>query len=161
MEPTGLDRFVEALETHARRAAPGLRGTIHCVHRMGEECAYICLRDLRRPSRFLRQMAGAPPVHFGVTGFDPRLVDDQHPVRHYVAFVVTGFWLPALAALLVLFAWEVLGFFRYGGEWSRQDLLSGMAGLRHGRAVRRHGPWVLPHLVRRDLEDAGAGASNE
>lgn len=148
---SGLDRFIAVIESHASRAPAGWRGSVRVVTALGDECAYIRLSDISRPVQFLRQMAGNPPLRFGVDGFDPAIVDDSNPVRHYMAFVVTGFWLPALASLSVLYAWEVLGFFRYGGKWSTKDVTSGMIGLHHGRVVRRHGPWALPSLVRRDL----------
>lgn len=151
MAPTGLEQFVETLESHARKAPPGPVGSARFLMGLAEECAYICMADLRHPVRFLRQMAGAPPVRFGISGFNPALVDDQNPVRHYMAFVVAGFWLPALLAVALLYAWEVLGFFRYGRVWSANDVACGWIGLHHGRALRRHGPWVMPTLVRRDL----------
>ncbi|MGL4649367.1 MAG: hypothetical protein ACRC1H_08150, partial [Caldilineaceae bacterium] len=138
--PTGLDRFVETLENHARRVPPGWAGSALFVSSLGEECAYICLRDLRHPLRFLRQMAGPPPRRFGTSGFNPALVDDQNPVRHYMAFVVAGFWLPALAAVALLYTWEILGFFRYGFSWSPNDVAAGWVGLHHGRSLRRYGP---------------------
>ena len=120
---------------------------------MGADFAHIQPRDVLRPLRFLRQMAGNPPVRFDVTGFDPELVDDLNPARHYVAFLVVGFWLPALPALLVLAAWEVAGFVRYRGLWSNKDVRSGLVGLRHGRHVRRDGPHALPPLIRADLAE--------
>jgi hypothetical protein len=148
---TGLDRFIETLERHARRAPAGWHGSARFLMSLAEECAYICLGDLHHPRRFLRQMAGAPPVRFGISGFNPALVDDQNPVRHYMAFVVAGFWLPALAAVGLLYTWEVLGYFRYGRTWSANDVACGWIGLHHGRSLRRYGPWVMPALVRRDL----------
>jgi len=148
---TGLDRFVETLESCTRDLPPGWRGSAPAINRLGEECAFIRLQDMRRPLRFLRQMSGSPPLRFGATGFNPDLVDDGNPVRHYVAFVVVGFWLPMLLGVLVLYGWEVLGFIRYWGHWSPKDVRSGMIGLRHGRAARRMGASVLPELVRRDL----------
>ena len=103
--------------------------------------------------RFLRQMAGAPPLQFGVEGFRRDLVDDLNPARHYTAFVFTGYWLPRWAALLVLWLWEVAGFVRYRGEWSWPDVSSGQVGIRHGRLVARYGPTVLPGLMAADLEE--------
>ena len=147
----GLDRFLETIESIASQVSPDRRGSARFVARLGEECAYIRLDDLRHPLRFFRQMAGHPPLRFGIEGFDPSVVDDTNPARHYVAFVVVGYWLPMLLAVPVLYAWELLGFLRYGLRWSRRDMRSGWIGLRHGRAVRRHGPAILPALVRRDL----------
>ncbi len=147
----GLDGFVEFIEQNAAAAAPGRAGRRAFVSRLGEACAFIRMKDVRHPFRFLRQMAGQPPLRFGVSGFHPDMVDDKNPARHYMAFVVVGYWLPWLLALLVLYAWEVAGFVRYGGVWSRNDVRSGKAGLRHGRCVQREGPNVLGDLVRRDL----------
>ncbi len=147
----GLAGFVAFIEQTAAEVAPARAGTRDFVRRMGEACACIRFEDLTHPLRFLRQMAGQPPLRFGTGGFDPTMVDDQNPARHYTAFVVVGYWLPMVAALLVLYAWEVAGFVRYKGRWSPNDVRSGMAGLRHGRAVRREGPGVLASLVRRDL----------
>jgi hypothetical protein len=96
-------------------------------------------------------MAGQPPLRFGAAGFNPAMVDDQNPARHYIAFVVVGYWLPMILGYLVLYAWEIAGFVRYGGRWSPNDVRSGKAGLHHGRAVQRGGPEVLAPLVRRDL----------
>ena len=149
----GFDRFVKTVELYASQASPGWEGTARFVSRMGADFAHIQPRDVLRPLRFLRQMAGNPPVRFEVAGFRPDLVDDLNPVRHYMAFLVVGFWLPALPALLVLAAWEVAGFVRYRGLWSNNDVRSGLVGLRHGRHVRRDGPWALPPLLRADLAD--------
>lgn len=148
---SGLDRFLELIEAYASQTTPGRGASARFVSRLGEDCAFICTRDIWQPIRFLRQMAGPPPILFGIDGFRPDLVDDRNPVRHYMAFVVVGFWLPALPAIVMLYTWEVLGFFRYGGRWSANDVRSGWIGLRHGRRVRQFGPWALPVLVRRDL----------
>lgn len=148
---TGLADFITTVNKYASDAPVGRRGTAAFVLRVGDDFAFIRLRDIWRPMRFLRQMAGAPPVRFGTVGFDPALVDDQNPVRHYTAFIVAGFWLSAPLALLLLFGWEFLGFVRYGGLWSNKDVRSGLIGLRHGRRVRQLGPLVLPGLIARDL----------
>lgn len=150
MPRTGFDGFVQTIVTRAAEAPPGWPGSARFVMQLGEECAYIHLHDLGSPTRFLRQMAGQPPLRFGTEGFNPAIVDDSNPARHYMAFVVAGFWLPALLAVLLLYIWELLGLFRYG-HWSQNDVACGWMGLHHGRAVRRHGPWVLPALVRRDM----------
>jgi hypothetical protein len=148
---SGLDDFLNTLHLFASETPPGKDATARFVARLGEECAYIRLSDIRHPLRFLRQMAGAPPRRFGVSGFNPALVDDANPVRHYVAFVVVGFWLPWLLGMATLYAWEIAGFVRYRGVWSPRDVASGKVGLRHGRRVRRDGHLALPELVRRDL----------
>jgi hypothetical protein len=98
-------------------------------------------------------MAGPPPRSFGTAGFAAWLVDDANPARHYTAFVFVGFWLPALLAQAVLYAWEAAGFVRYRGYWSPADVLSGQVGIRHGRLVRRHGPAILPALIAHDLAE--------
>jgi hypothetical protein len=156
---SGLDRFVDLIESYASQISPGPGMSARFVARLGEDCAFICARDVWRPIRFLRQMAGPPPISFGISGFDPALVDDYNPVRHYMAFVVVGFWLPALPAIVMLYVWETLGFLRYGGRWSAHDVRSGWIGLRHGRRVRQMGPWVLPVLARRDLSAHAATSS--
>lgn len=148
---SGLDDFLTTLDLYAREAPPGKGASAHFVARLGEECAYIRLQDARHPIRFLRQMAGNPPRRFDPSGFNPALVDDANPVRHYVAFVVVGFWLPWLLGVAVLYLWEIAGFVRYRGAWSPRDIASGRVGLRHGRQVRREGYEALPALVRRDL----------
>jgi hypothetical protein len=148
---TGLADFITTVDEYAHHVPRGPRGTAAFMLRIGDDFAFIRLRDIWRPMRFLRQMAGAPPVRFGTVGFDPALVDDRNPARHYTAFVVAGFWLSAPLALALLLGWEVLGFVRYSGLWSNQDLRCGLIGLRHGRRVRQFGPLVLPGLIARDL----------
>lgn len=152
---TGFDHFVQTVELYASQAPPGWAGTVRFVTRLGADFAHIQPRDVLRPLRFLRQMAGNPPVRFDVAGFRPDLVDDLNPARHYIAFLVVGFWLPSLLALGVLVLWEVAGFVRYRGLWSNDDVRSGLVGLRHGRHVRREGPWALPPLMRADLAADG------
>lgn len=146
-ERSGLDAFIAYLSAQAQVAPSGFAGAARFMLRVSEDCAYICLRDVWRPWRFLAQMAGNPPLRFATTGFDPHLVDDYNPARHYIAFVFIGFWLPRLLALAVLYAWEVAGFVRYGFQWSQKDMRSGLIGLRHGAWVRKYGPAVLPGLV--------------
>lgn len=148
---TGLADFVITVNEYAHAAPRGRRGAALFMLRIGDDFAFIRLRDIWRPMRFLRQMASAPPVRFGTAGFDPALVDDRDPARHYTAFVVAGFWLSAPLALFLLFGWEILGFVRYRGLWSNKDVRCGLIGLRHGRRVRQLGPQVLPMLIARDL----------
>ena len=119
--------------------------------RISEDYAHIRLQDLWHPLRFFKQMAGKPPVQFGTEGFRKELVDDYAPARHYTAFVFTGFWLSYPLAVAALWGWELLGFVRYGGKWSKNDMRMGYVGIRHGRQVRRYGPAILPQLIRRDL----------
>ena len=149
--PSGLDAFLAYLSAQAQAAPAGFAGAAWFVLRVGEDCAYIRLQDMWRPLRFLAQMAGDPPLRFAVTGFDPALVDDFNPARHYIAFVFIGFWLPRLPALAVLYAWEVAGFLRYRFQWSQKDVRSGLIGLRHGAWVRQCGPVVLPGLAAGEL----------
>ncbi len=127
------------------------RSTRQFILQSAERYAHICLQDARKsPRRFLRQMAGKPPVCFGTAGFARELVDDEEPARHYTAFVFVGYWLPSLLAVPLLWAWEILGFFRYG-SWSQPDIRSGYVGIRHGRLIRRQGAGVWPELIQRDL----------
>lgn len=146
----GLDALVDAVERY-RTEAKGDSRTV--VRRLGEDFAYIRWQDITNPLRFLRQMAGNPPVRLGVRGFRKDLVDDENPARHYIAFVIVGYWLPRPLADVVLWLWEIAGFVRYGGTWSAPDLASGYVGIRHGRQVRRHGIGVLAGLIRRDLAE--------
>lgn len=151
----GVQGFIQAVEKLAKEAPAGWRGTVTFILQMADAYAYIRLRDLAHPLRFLRQMAGRPPVQFGTEGFRPELVDDPNPARHYTAFVFVGFWLPYPLALAVLWLWEIAGFFRYRGHWSWPDLRNGRLGIRHGRMVRLAGPFILPTLIARDLATSG------
>lgn len=146
----GLSGFVASVSRLAGGYPVSGAGSRRFMLAFGDHYAYIRLADLRSPVRFLRQLSGAPPHQFGVDGFRAALVDDSNPARHYAAFVYVGFWLPGWLALLVLWAWEVAGFVRYG-EWSQPDIRSGYVGLYHGRLVRRHGHTILPSLIARDL----------
>jgi hypothetical protein len=125
--------------------------TSQVIQRLGEDCAFIRWQDMRSPLKFLRQAAGHPPLRLGVEGFRPELVDDKNPARHYMAFVVMGYHLPYLLALVVLYLWEIAGFVRYGFKWSKPDMQSGLIGVRHGQAIRRQGIEVLPELMAADL----------
>ncbi|MDQ3248976.1 MAG: hypothetical protein M3Q45_07155 [Chloroflexota bacterium] len=149
--PGGFATFLADVERCVAAAAPGWTGTQQFVCAISDCYAFIRLQDLRHPVRFLRQAAGDPPMQFGTDGFNPTIVDDKNPARHYTAFVFVGFWLPLILAVLVLWLWEILGFLRYGFRWSANDIRCGYVGIRHGRQVRRGGPGVLPALVRRDL----------
>jgi hypothetical protein len=121
------------------------------IRRLGEAYAHIQPDDLWHPLRFLRQMAGQPPVRLGTRGFRRDLVDDVNPARHYVAFLVVGYWLPNWAAIGVLWCWELASFVRYLGVWSWADVASGYLGIRHGRLARRYGAVVLPGLIAGEL----------
>ncbi len=144
---SGIDSFLDYLQINARLAPPGWAGAVWFILRIGEDCAGIRLQDMSAPLRFLRQMASAPPLQFGVAGFSSAIVDDDNPVRHYIAFVFVGFWLPTWLAVLALYAWEIAGFVRYRGYWSSKDLLSGRLGIAHGRWLQRTAPVVLPGLA--------------
>lgn len=148
----GIAAFINDVEKRVAKHLAEQRPPHDFILEIGDAYAFIRLTDWRRPLQFLRQLAGEPPIRFGTTGFKRALVDDQNPARHYTAFVFVGYWLPTPLALLVLWAWEVLGFFRYGGKWSEGDMRSGRIGIGHGRQVRRHGPTVLADLIRHDLD---------
>lgn len=149
----GLDGLIAYVSDLVERMPTTPSGTTQLVLRMGEECAYIRLGDIGQPMRFLKQMAGAPPVRFGTKGFRADILDDYNPVRHYTAFVFVGFWLPTFAAVCLLWIWEVASFVRYKGHWSQKDIHSGIIGIRHGRLVRRYGATILPSLVAADLSE--------
>lgn len=155
MTKTGLDAFITDLSPFVAAASPGRWGTIRFVLQVGERYAFIRLGDLYHPLRFLRQLEGAPPVAFPKSGFSPAILEagDAHPTRHYTAFLYLGFWLPYPLAVVALYAWEILGFVRYGGHWSTPDMRSGRIGIRHGALVRRYGPTVLPGLIAGDLAE--------
>jgi hypothetical protein len=147
----GVDALIRYVSAQASVAPAGWAGAAWFVMRTSEDGANIQLRDMWRPLRLLRQMAGAPHVRFGTEGFDTDLVDDRNPARHYLAFVFVGFWLPVLLATIVLWVWEVAGFIRYRGAWSQRDIACGKIGIRHGALVRTYGPVVLPALIAADL----------
>ncbi len=146
----GFAAFLDDL--NAQLAAAQQRGdsTHAFILQIAERYAYIRLADIKQPLRFLKQLSGKPPHCFGTAGFRRTIVDDEEPARHYMAFVFVGYWLPTLLAVPVLWAWEILGFFRYG-HWSQPDMRSGYLGIRHGRAVRKAGATLLPTLIQRDL----------
>lgn len=144
---SSFNAFLAYLQETAAQAPAGWPGSVWFLLRIGEDCAGIRTQDVMNPLRFLRQMAGAPPRQFGADGFHPDFVDDVNPARHYIAFVFVGFWLPTFLAMLVLYAWEIAGFIRYGGYWSPYDVRSGQIGVLHGRWLRRTAPVVLPGLT--------------
>src|SRR5262245_29443892 len=152
---SGVDGFIADVSRYVATAVPGWQGTVRFMLQIGEAYAYIRLPDVVNPLRFLTQLEGAPPVRFGTEGIRKRLVVEggANPAPHYVAFLFVGFWLPAFLAVLVLYAWEVLGYLRYHFHWSPEDIRSGFIGIRHGRLVRRYGPTVLPALIASDLAD--------
>lgn len=152
----GFAAFAEYVAACAAQAPPAWSGAVWFVLRIGEDCANIRLQEMWRPWRLLADAARVPPQRFGPTGFDPSLVDDHLPARHYIAFVFVGFWLPPRLAQATLYAWEVAGFVRYGFQWSAPDLRLGRVGLRHGMLVNRYGPTVMPSLLTRDLAAHGA-----
>lgn len=147
MTRSGLDHFLDYLQQMAAQAPPGWAGAVWFILRISEDCAGIRLQDISTPLRFLRQMASVPPLQFGTSGFMPEIVDDDNPVRHYVAFVFVGFWLPTALAVLVLYAWEIAGFVRYRGYWSPNDVASGRRGIAHGHWLRRTAPASFPALA--------------
>lgn len=153
----GLSGFIAHVNKRIAETPAGMRGKIAFVLLIGQDYANIRLGDVWQPLRFLKQMAGSPPVQFGQRGFKAELVDDYAPARHYTAFVFVGFWLPYLPAIIVLWLWEVLGFIRYKGHWSPADIRMGYVGIRHGALLRRSQPAVLPRLIERDLGERGLG----
>lgn len=131
------------------------------VRRLAEDFAYIHFEDVRNPYKFLRQMEGQPPIRLGTKGFRRELVDDKNPARHYMAFVGMGYWLPYWMAICVLYLWEIAGYVRYGFQWSHEDMLSGLTGVRHGNAVRRESVALLPALMEADLSDHGDAGKDD
>lgn len=158
---SGIDAFIADVSHLACQFPDDPMQKVRFILHMGEAYAFIRLQDVWRPLRFLKQLAGAPPRRFGTAGFASWLVDDANPARHYTAFVFTGFWLPHVLALAVLYAWEIAGFVRYRGYWSPADVLSGQVGIRHGQLVRRYGPAILPALIACDLADRPTSLSTQ
>lgn len=153
-ELDGVDAFIDGVTRYAAMAYAG-QLTVHgFINAVADDYAFIRVRDITRPIRFLRQMEGVPPLALGTDGFNPDLVDDANPARHYTAFVFVGYWLPRPLALLTLWLWEMAGFVRYGGVWSAKDMASGRTGIRHGAWVRQAGPVVLPGLIAAELATA-------
>lgn len=152
-EQSGVAAFLADVKARAARSIAVGQSTTQFILEIGDAYAFIRLQDWRTPLRFLQQMAGAPPTEFGTKGFKRSIVDDENPARHYTAFVFVGYWLPMPLALLVLWAWEILGFVRYRGKWSQPDIRCGRLGIRHGRLVRQQGPEILAGLIERDLKE--------
>lgn len=150
-EQSGAAAFIADVKSRATRSMTAGQSTTQFILEIGDAYAFIRLADWCTPLRFLKQMAGAPPLQFGARGFKQSIVDDKNPARHYTAFVFVGYWLPTPLALVVLWAWEILGFVRYHGKWSQPDMRCGRLGIRHGRLVRQQGPSVLAGLIERDL----------
>jgi len=155
--PSGFDAFCAYLQEKAAQAPTGWPGTVWFVLSIGEECAGLFTQYIFvDPLRFLRLAADAPPLQFGTEGFASSVLDDFNPARHYVAFVLVGFWLPRLLAIGFLYLWEIAGFIRYRGHWSARDIVCGRIGIAHGAWVRRAGPLVLPGLAAAELADRHA-----
>ena len=144
---SGIDAFIRGVSELAWQAYVSGADSHSFVTHLADRYAYIRLRDIARPIRFLRHMAGVPPVQLGNEGFGADLVDDDNPARHYTALLFVGYYVPTWLATIVLYAWEFAGFIRYGGEWSWPDIRSGLLGIRHGALVRNYGPTVLPSLI--------------
>ncbi len=151
----GVEGFIQDVSRLAGAFPPTPGGARRFVLAMGERYAAIRLQDAWNPPRFLAQMAGKPPVRFGVHGFRWTLVDDADPARHYTAFVFVGFWAPLWMALLVLWLWELAGFFRYRRRWSLADVRMGYVGIRHGALIRDYGHQILPGLIAFALTERG------
>lgn len=150
-EQSGITAFIADVKARTVKSRKAGQSTTQFILEIGDAYAFIRLQDWRTPLRFLKQMAGAPPIQFGTCGFKQSIVDDKNPARHYTAFVFVGYWLPTPLAFIVLWAWEMLGFVRYQGKWSQADMRCGYLGIRHGRLVRQQGPDVLAGLIERDL----------
>ncbi len=152
---SGVEGFIRDVSRLAGQFPPTPWGSRWFVLAMGERYAAIRLQDAWNPVRFLAQMAGVPPVRFGTQGFRWTLVDDANPARHYTAFVFVGFWAPRWMAVLVLWLWELAGFFRYGRGWGLADMRMGYVGIHHGQLIRRYGHRILPGLIAFGLTERG------
>jgi hypothetical protein len=156
-QATGINALIADVSRHAAQATPGWWGKVQFVLQISEAYAFIRLRDIYHPLRFVKQLVSAPPSQFGTTGFRADLVEegDENPARHYTAFVFIGFWLPGILAHWALWGWEILGYLRYHFHWSPEDMRVGRLGIAHGRLVQRFGPTILPSLIARDLAATG------
>ncbi len=150
---SGVDAFISGVSALAWRDYITGADTSDFVDELSDRYAYIRLRDVWRPKRFLQQMAGAPPMQLGNSGFRRDLIDDWNPARHYTALLFVGYHLPKWLAMIALYLWEIAGFIRYHGAWSWPDIRSGLLGIQHGRLVRMYGCSVLPSLVAATLVD--------
>lgn len=154
----GVEAFIDHMTANVSRAVRNSVSWSHFVNEIADQYAYIRLRDIKNPVRFLSQMAGVPPVQFGDLGFREELLDDRNPARHYVALLYVGFYLPTWLAIITLYVWELAGCVRYGVHWSQADIRSGMVGVRHGALVRKYGPTILPSLIAAHLVEPDDGA---
>lgn len=148
----GVNAFIEAINQQSKQCKAGWKGTIQFILQISDAYAGIRFKDISHPIRFLKQMIGNPPIGFGTYGFKRELIDDPQPMRHYIAFVFVGFWLPYPLAGLFLYIWEALGVLRHG-FWGEADMKLGWIGIKHGGQVRRNGPAVLIELIRQDLQE--------
>jgi len=143
-------RFAAYAGALADQAASQDRDAAWFVLVLARQAANIDVGDLRRPWRFWRRLRQEPPVCFGPRGFRPALTDDFHPARHYSAFVLAGFFLPAPLGAAFAWLWEHAEGWLLG-SFSPRDVELARLAVRHGRAVRRDGPAALPALIRRDV----------
>ena len=146
----GCPAFAGYAETLAAQAAHEGRRTRWFMLELARQCGNVDLSRLGHPIRFWRSLRELPPKRFGNIGFRAELVDDFHPARHYVAFLMIGFFLPYPLALAFGWLWEraegiVLG------EFSPRDVALGRLAIAHGRTVRQAGPAALPALIRKEL----------
>ena len=109
----GVDDFIAEIRKRAETVGSQRRDCNRFIREIADDYAFIRLDDISHLRKFLVQMAGAPPVRFGTDGFNPTIVDDHNPARHYTAFVFVGYWLPGILAVAMLWLWEILGYVRY------------------------------------------------
>ncbi|MBI3941676.1 MAG: hypothetical protein HY326_01565 [Chloroflexi bacterium] len=149
----GAAGFVERVHIYERLSSQHAKPSNWFIDTLSRQFAGVDPADWWRPWRWLRAMGSAqPPEDVGSAGFRPDLVDDDRPARHYIAFVMAGYHMPYLLGSILMYAWEILGRIRYG-SFSTKDILLAEIGLKHGGAVRRHGPEILTDLIQQDLLD--------
>ncbi|MSP13068.1 MAG: hypothetical protein EXR62_08925 [Chloroflexi bacterium] len=150
-EVKGATGFVARVQYYAGLSSQHTRSSHWFIDTLACQFAGLDLADWWRPWRWFRAMGSAkPPEDMGPAGFRVDLVDDNRPARHYVAFLMIGYYLTYPLGWLVMYGWEILGWVRYG-SFSRTDILLAKVGLQHGVMIRRDGPEILADLIVRDL----------
>jgi hypothetical protein len=97
---------------------------------------------------------------FNASGFNPALVDDNNPARHYTAYLGTGFQKGPVVGAGIAILREFPGICQ--GGCSLQDVRLGLIGSSHGSQLGVNGPQMnygvnpasrfnVANWIRRDL----------
>lgn len=147
----GAAGLIERVEVYARLSSQHSKSSDWFIDTLSRQFAGLDPADWWRPWRWLHAMGSArPPEDVGAAGFRPEFVDDDRPARHYIAFVMIGYYLPYFLGWIIMYGWEILGRIRYG-TFSNKDVLLAKVGLKHGDMVRRRGPEIVADLIEQDL----------